>query len=254
MKESDPASQGSSNPARISTPVVPRQLKWHGQLAAWLVHRTLIGIAFSLRLRYQPNAAADALMLERPVIFSIWHDRLALALPGYRRMVQGRRPNRRMAALVSASKDGALVARILEHFSAVPIRGSTSRRGSQALRELVAQAKVGHDLAITPDGPRGPRHQVQPGVIALAQLTGYPIVPANYELHGKVCLRSWDRFQIPLPLARWFVRVGNPVYVPEDANEAQRESLRQELERRMLDLVPNDVPPLERKRRPRRPL
>ena len=237
MKENDPASQGSSGPARISTPVVPRQLKWHGQLAAWLVHRTLTGIAFSLRLRYQPNAAADALMLERPVIFSIWHDRLALALPGYRRMVQGRRPNRRMAALVSASKDGAFVARILEHFSAVPIRGSSSRRGSQALRELVAQAKLGHDLAITPDGPRGPRHQVQPGVIALAQLTGYPIVPANFELQGKVCLRSWDRFQIPLPFARCSIIFGKMIFVPRELIDADREKLRGELKDAMMSIT-----------------
>ncbi len=235
--DSLPPQARAAAPARS---VVPKQLKWHGRLAAWTVHKLISGVALSLRMRYEPAEEADTLILQRPVIFSIWHDRLALALPSYRLMVQGRQPNRRMAALVSASKDGALVARILEHFSAVPIRGSTSRRGPQALRELVGQARQGHDLAITPDGPRGPRHRVQHGVIALAQLTGYPILPANFDLQWKLHLKSWDRFQIPLPFSAWNVRVAKPIWVPPDADEAQRESLREELERRMNQLVPSD--------------
>ena len=80
--------------------------------------------------------------------------------------------------------------------------GLSSRRGPQALRELVTWAERGFDIAVTPDGPRGPRYRVQPGVISLSQLTGLPIVPVGYHLSSKVSANSWDRFQIPLPFAR----------------------------------------------------
>ena len=69
-------------------------------------------------------------------------------------------------------------------------------------------AERGCDLAITPDGPRGPRYVLADGVITLAQITGLPLVPVSYHLNWKVCLKSWDRFQIPLPFARCDIRVG----------------------------------------------
>src|SRR4029434_7620044 len=114
-----------------------------------------------------------------PVIFCIWDNRLALALIAYRKYAQRHQPPRKMAAIVSASKDGSIVARVLEHFGVQPVRGSSSRRGPQALLELTTWAERGYDLAITPDGPRGPRYVVQDGVMALAQLTGRPIIPAS---------------------------------------------------------------------------
>ena len=231
------AAKPASPPVRA---VVPKQLRWHGSLAAWTTHRLLCSLAFTLRLRYHASEETDALILRQPAIFSIWHNRLALALPSYCQMVQRRRPERRMAAMVSASRDGALVARILEHFSAVPIRGSSSRRGPQALRELITQANLGLDLAITPDGPRGPRHQVQEGVIGLAQVTGLPIIPTNCALSTKLQLKSWDLFQIPVPFARWDLKLATPVWVPRDADAAERERLRLQVQERMLDLVPAD--------------
>ena len=107
-----------------------------------------------------------------------------------------------LAALVSASKDGAFLAGILECFGVQPVRGSSSRRGPQALLELTTWAERGYDLAITPDGPRGPCYVVQDGVMSLAQLTGLPIVPVSYHVNWKIQLKSWDRFQIPLPFSR----------------------------------------------------
>src|SRR5262245_34186120 len=138
-----------------------------------------------------------------------------------------------MAAMVSASRDGALLARILERFGVEPVRGSTSRRGPQALRELTAWGERGFDLAITPDGPRGPGYIVQEGVMALAQLTGLPIVPVSYHLSLKFRPRSWDRFQVPLPFARCAISIGEAVRVPRDATDAEREILRQKVEQSM---------------------
>jgi len=101
---------------------------------------------------------------------------------------------------------------------------------------MVSWGQAGYDLAITPDGPRGPCYQVQEGVISTAQLTGLPIVPVSYHLNWKVRARSWDRFQIPLPFARCQVSIGKPIRVPRDASDADREVLRKELERALREI------------------
>ena len=148
----------------------------------------------------------------------------------YRRYMQRGQPSRRLAAIVSASKDGAIVARILEHFGVEPVRGSTSRRGPQALLELTTWAERGLDIAFTVDGPRGPRYVAQAGAIALAQVTGHPIVPVSDHLPWKFNSKSWDRFQIPIPFSRWQIIWGRPIQVPREAKEEERERLRQHLE------------------------
>jgi len=147
---------------------------------------------------------------------------------------------RRLVALVSASRDGGFLARILELFEVQPVRGSSSRRGAQALRELVSWGERGHDLAITPDGPRGPCYAVQEGVISTAQLTGLPIVPVAYRLTWKIRAKSWDRFQVPLPFTRCEVVTAPPIHVPRDATDAEREVLRQELERSLRAITRDD--------------
>jgi lysophospholipid acyltransferase (LPLAT)-like uncharacterized protein len=141
-----------------------------------------------------------------------------------------------MAAMVSASKDGGLLAAILECFKVQPVRGSTSRRGRQALLELTTWAERGYDLAITPDGPRGPCCTVQDGVTSLAQLTGLPIVPFSYRLGWKIRTRSWDRFQIPVPFSRCEMALGKPIRIPRDATDTEREAFRQQLEQVMRTL------------------
>jgi lysophospholipid acyltransferase (LPLAT)-like uncharacterized protein len=132
--------------------------------------------------------------------------------------------------MVSASKDGGFLSGILECFGVQPVRGSSSRRGPQALLELKSLAERGYDLAITPDGPRGPCYVVQDGVMSLAQLTERPIIPVSYNLRWKLRMRSWDRFQIPLPFSRCEMIYEKPIHVPRDASDAKRETLRRQLE------------------------
>ena len=115
-------------------------------------------------------------------------------------------------------------------FGVEQVRGSTSRRGPQALLEMSSRAKLGYDLAVTPDGPRGPRYVVQKGVIALAQVTGLAIVPVTCNTRRKICLKSWDGFQIPLPFSRCELLLNEPIFVPREACEVKREELRLELE------------------------
>jgi lysophospholipid acyltransferase (LPLAT)-like uncharacterized protein len=154
----------------------------------------------------------------------------------YRRYARNRTDGDKIAALISASKDGAFLSGILRLFGVQPVRGSSSRRGPQALREMVAWGERGYDLTITPDGPRGPCYRVADGVTSLAQLTGLTIVPVAFNLSWKISVKSWDRFQIPLPFGCCEICVGKPMTVSRDASDAQREELRLELERRLREL------------------
>ena len=128
-------------------------------------------------------------------IYACWHNRLALCLRAYFGYARPRNNTRGLAAMVSASRDGAFLTAVLEGFRVQPVRGSTSRRGRQALLEMTRWAERGYDLAITPDGPRGPRYQVQPGIISLAQVTGLPIIPFSSRLNWKLQIKSWIAFR-----------------------------------------------------------
>jgi hypothetical protein len=230
----EPEPQSIAARPRKGGVVIPHQAVWHQRLAAALMCSSIRGVAATLRFRLDDRSGFFAGHAPpEPVIFCIWHNRLALCLILYRRYVRRFQPERQMAAMVSASKDGAFLARILELFDVQPVRGSTSRRGPQALRELMTWGEQGFDLAITPDGPRGPRYVVQEGVVSVAQLTGLPIVPVSYHLNWKKPLRSWDRFQVPLPFARCSIRVGDLLRVPRESGDTDREALRGQLEERM---------------------
>lgn len=224
----------SARPARrTGGVVVPHAPKWHQRLAAWMVWAALRTLTATVRFRIRDDSG----IFEGPppggLIFCIWHNRLAMSLSLYRSYAQPRNPTPGMAALVSASRDGAFLSAILERFGVQPVRGSSSRRGPQALLELTSWANKGYDLAITPDGPRGPRYAVQEGVMALAQLTGRTILPVAYNLRWKLQLKSWDRFQIPLPFTRCDVRTGRPMRIPRETSEPDRRRLREELQTEM---------------------
>jgi hypothetical protein len=213
--------------------IVPHPSKWHQRLGAWILWAVFTLVAATLR--YRINDPHEFMMRKDigQVIYCTWHNRLALSMKLY--FSFGRRHHQAagLAGLVSASRDGAFLASVLERFGVQPVRGSSSRRGGQALLELVTWAERGYDLAITPDGPRGPRYVVQDGAMALAQVTGLPIVPASYHLQWKIQLKSWDRFQVPLPFSRCEVSAGRVMRVPREATDAERESLRQQLETEM---------------------
>ena len=216
--------------------VVPNQPRWFQRLGAWIVYAVVQSISATIRYKLDDASGHFEGQSPGPTIFCVWHNRLALCLKIYYLFGRSRNPTAGMAAMVSASKDGAFLAAVLERFKVQPVRGSTSRRGPQALRELTTWAERGYDLAITPDGPRGPRYVVQEGVISLAQLTGLPILPTSYFLSWKYRPKTWDRFQIPLPFARCHVRVAKPIHVPREATDEERERLRSKLEGTLKEL------------------
>lgn len=146
-------------------------------------------------------------------IFAIWHCKQAFLIYTHR--------GRKICALVSMSKDGEYIARVLARAGLTAVRGSTSRGGTRALLGLLDKLEEGFCPVITPDGPRGPRRTVQQGVIFLAQKTGLPIVPLACGNSRKIVFNSWDRFELPLPFARASVVEGEPITIaPDESFEA----------------------------------
>lgn len=136
--------------------------------------------------------------------------------------------------LVSHHADGEMIARALEGLGFGTVRGSTTRGGSAALRRMVRVGRDGYNLAVTPDGPKGPRHKVQPGVITLARLTGMPIVRGTWYARPMWEFGSWDRFRIPWPFARIGVILSEPFRVPRDISPEEEEEYRWKLEEAMM--------------------
>ena len=215
---------------RSSGVVVPNQPRWFQRLGAFVIYCVVQAYVLTLRFRWEEKSGNYRDQIDGPAIYCLWHNRLILCMEAYRQQRGTHSMGQGMAALISASKDGAFLAAILERFGIEPVRGSSSRRGPQALLELTSWAERGYDLAITPDGPRGPRYIVQQGAMSLAQLTGRPIFPFGFHAHWKIQLKSWDAFQIPLPFSRCDLCAGAPVRVPREATDAQREELRLQLE------------------------
>ncbi|HEX2165599.1 MAG TPA: lysophospholipid acyltransferase family protein, partial [Longimicrobiales bacterium] len=147
----------------------------------------------------------------RPVIFALWHGRL---LPlGFVHRGQN------IVCLASRSSDGEYITRVLQHWGLGVVRGSSSSGGDRAFRELIRVVRAGRSVAVTPDGPRGPRERMKPGVLQLAQLTGVPIVPLAAAASRSWWFVSWDRFLIPQPFARLHVEYGDPIFVSRDAGD-----------------------------------
>jgi lysophospholipid acyltransferase (LPLAT)-like uncharacterized protein len=224
-------------PPRRSGTVIPHQPTPVQRTIARLITTSLRLCAATRSFQLQDPYHALVVIRRSPVIFAIWHNRLAFAGLLHRRFLPALTHGpRQLAALVSASRDGALLSAVLERFDIQPVRGSSSRRGPQSLRELTTWGRQGYDIAITPDGPRGPRYQVQSGIIALARLTGLPIIPVAGNTRWKLSLPSWDRFQIPLPFSPYHIWLGHPLFCDRD-DPLPVEERALELQQRLLEFT-----------------
>ncbi|MGE5254327.1 MAG: lysophospholipid acyltransferase family protein [Planctomycetaceae bacterium] len=165
----------------------------------------------------------------RPVIGAFWHQRL-LMMPFFPR------PGK-TGMLISQHRDGEIIARLIKYLGIDSVRGSTTRGGFSALRGMVRFYREGGNLAITPDGPQGPKHVVQPGVIELARLTGSPIFPMTYGASRKKALNSWDHFIVPIPFCRIVYIWGEPVWVPRESKPEEMEEKRLLLQDRLRQIT-----------------
>lgn len=160
-------------------------------------------------------------------ILAFWHECLLPVLGSAR----WKKP---IVVMVSRSKDGELIAQALAWYGVESARGSSSKGGSAALREMIRDARAGKNIAFTPDGPRGPARILKDGLVYAAQATGLPIVPLAFDARAKKRLSSWDRMLIPRPFTRGVCVYGAPITVPRDGDI---ETWRQTLERTLNDLA-----------------
>ena len=220
----------------VIKPFIPHAPTRFQNLIAWILFLVERVLTSTLRFRFVGKERVIWNSNESPRIFCLWHNRLALCMLMFRQVSQYTHASRKLAALVSASKDGAQLAAILKRFGVDAVRGSSSRRGARAMFELVSAARRGFDLAITPDGPRGPRYTIQDGVLTLAQLTGSAIIPVSYQCSRVIRIKSWDQFQIPLPFSRCDFRIGAPIRIPRKATQTELESFKLQLRNELLRL------------------
>jgi lysophospholipid acyltransferase (LPLAT)-like uncharacterized protein len=139
--------------------------------------------------------------------------------------------------LISEHQDGQLIARTIAHFGVPTITGSTSRGGAAALRGMAQWLAQRRAVAVTPDGPRGPRMRAAPGIALLAKLSGVPIVPVSYSTSRAITLSSWDRFLLALPFGRGVFMLGEPIHVARNADAAAVERARLTIEMQLNQLT-----------------
>lgn len=176
----------------------------------------------TLRVRREESAVAALWAARAPVIYVVWHARLLLLPYLYR--------DRGLRVLISRSRDGELVTRLVRRFGFVVIRGSSTRGGAEGLRSLARALGAGHSVVLVPDGPRGPSETVKPGVVTLARMTGAPVVPLALGASAEWRAQSWDGFRVPKPFARCIVRFGDPLRVARRRDKQADEGPRKEIE------------------------
>ena len=189
-------------------------------IVAWLVATLARAIGWTLRRDLDDRAGLLPGGTPWPVIVVLWHNRILFGAGCFPLALR-----RRAAVLISASRDGEYASRVVQHFGLRVVRGSSSRRGFRALRELTQCLEEGTSVVLAVDGPRGPRYQPHAGAVALAAACNVPIVPISINAVKRWELRSWDRTQIPKPFSRIRVVVGEPLRVTV-ADEAAQEALR----------------------------
>jgi len=185
---------------------------------AWLSSVVIRLIGSTLRMTVDDRGNIINQPEHPPVIVAFWHNRAALMPFFYERYSRGRI----FLTFISRSRDGQFMTDVAAQFGIKAVRGSSSRSGTSAMLTAIRAASDPRvDLVITPDGPRGPRYQIQPGLIRLAQTTRRPIVAVTYQLKWKYELKSWDRFHVPLPFSTCRLITGEPIFVPENASEVE---------------------------------
>lgn len=163
--------------------------------------------------------------LEGGKILCLWHGRTmppTARLRGYD-----------ITVLISLSRDGELIAKVLAALGFPALRGSSGPSGARVLASCIKLLRSGRALAVTPDGPRGPSMVLQNGVIAMARKSGCALVPVGSSVRPRFVMRSWDRFLAPLPFSRAVMVFGEPMHIAHDADEAEMEDARLRLQTEM---------------------
>ena len=210
-------------------------------LSDWILLHVVppVGYAYLRLLRGSMRIAsrnAEALSEARrdpgAYILAFWHSRFALMPFAY--------PDRRLVVLSSRHRDSLALAKILHRFGLESAWGSSTRGGAAGLHAVLRKTREGYDVGVTPDGPKGPRRRVQPGVVAIARLSGLPVIPVTFSAAPARRLRSWDRTLLPKFFSRGLFVYGDPIRVPRNADDAEQERRRAAIEA-ALDRITDDA-------------
>jgi len=221
---------------RLGKNVAREKLKIEGGLARWLIAFGVCLLRLWERtLRYEVDDRAGILgkAVTENYIGVLWHNRLLIFPLVLRRFF----PQRQGAALISASRDGDLLAQAIRRFGYDVVRGSSSRLGASAILQLTEMLASGRDVVITPDGPRGPVYELGSGVVFLARKSGAAVLPMNLEYSRCWRVGSWDRFIIPQPFSKVRVLINQPQHVKSTGTPDELEADRLALQNAMMALV-----------------
>lgn len=205
-----------SAPVESDEPAPSAKIRWIVRLGTLLVR----ALASTWRVRVIGDEGLRTEREEgRPVIITLWHGQMLPFLYQHR--------GEQVAVVISEHRDGEIIARIAMALGHRTVRGSTTRGAGRALLSMVRQVESGRDIAVTPDGPRGPAKSFAPGALIVAQRTGAAIIPATVVAKSAWRLKSWDRFMIPRPFTRLVISYGDAAHVQVgDARAASNEAPR----------------------------
>ncbi len=198
---------------KVAMAVLPRIVWAYLKFTVLTSRVSMHGSAFPNRLSRQGQG----------FIYAFWHNRQIL-LPVLRR-------NENIHCLISSSRDGEYVARVAALFGKSAIRGSSTRGGFEAMKQIIRVLAKGGIVAITPDGPLGPANEVQPGVVQVSRAQGAPVIPVAFDASRKKVFASWDRYILPVPFSRIAVVFGEPICIEKtESIEAGSERLKHALD------------------------
>lgn len=192
-----------------------RRLRWAVWAGSWLIR--LLGRTWRIRTVNRESTVEAMRRAGRPIIFSLWHGDMLPLLYQHR--------NEGITVLVSEHRDGELIAQTLLRFGFLTVRGSTTRGSGRALVGLTRTLSAGLDVAITPDGPRGPARSFAPGAVIAAQRARAPIIACGVNTPRAWRLRSWDGFRIPKPFSRVTIAYAGPAVPDAETARAAAEAL-----------------------------
>ena len=165
-----------------------------------------------------------------PFILCFWHGRLLMMPLSWNK-------EKKINVLISAHSDGQLLSKTVKYFNIETITGSSSKGGSEAIRNIIKSLKSGISIGMTPDGPRGPRMKVNSAIIKIASLTGHKIVPLSYSVKKKIFLNSWDKFLVALPFGKGCFIWGKPIKIKKNISTNEDLKLSKRLENNLLKLT-----------------
>ncbi|MBV9734673.1 MAG: lysophospholipid acyltransferase family protein [Acidisphaera sp.] len=195
-----------------------KRLSRHAWTQAVLARALGRYLGFALRTtRWQLHGEAHVAphFAGAPAIAAFWHERLPM-MPMLWLMARRRGTTAGMHVLVSRHRDGRFIGAVVSRFAVHVVHGSSSRGGAAGVRTLLGLLERGDQVALTPDGPRGPRRRAAPGVAQIAALAGVPVLPCGAQTTRRRVLESWDRMVVPLPFGRGVLVCGAPIAVPRD--------------------------------------